>query len=93
MSKKFVVGGAIALIMIVILAGSAIGHDWNNMGENPQSIPYGPDENGDNPTDGLNYNLYEVYGPVLLVLGILMFGAIIGGVCISREEDDTDDSD
>lgn len=36
--------------------------------------------------------LFEGYGPLLLVLGGLMFGAIIAGVTISKEEDDSDDS-
>lgn len=36
--------------------------------------------------------LFEGYGPLLLILGALMFGAIIAGVTISKEEDDTDDS-
>ena len=34
-----------------------------------------------------DYQMFESWGPVLLILGTLMFGAIIGGVCISKEEE------
>ena len=37
--------------------------------------------------NSINYQMFEFWGPVLLVLGALMFGAIIAGVCISREEE------
>jgi NADH:ubiquinone oxidoreductase subunit 6 (subunit J) len=92
MSKKTTVGVLIALSLLVVLAGSVMSSSWDNMGDNPESIPFGPDGEGDLAENSLNYQLFEVWGPVLLVLGILMFGAIIAGVCISREEEDKDDS-
>lgn len=93
MSKKTVAGGVIALALLVVLAGAIMSSDWNdNMGDTASSVPFGPDDNGDLPEDSINYQLFEVWGPVILVLGILMFGAIIAGVCISREEEDTDDT-
>ncbi|MCQ2084782.1 MAG: hypothetical protein MJZ21_01385 [archaeon] len=36
----------------------------------------------------LNYAVFEQYGPLMLVLAALMFGAMVGGICIAREEDD-----
>jgi NADH:ubiquinone oxidoreductase subunit 6 (subunit J) len=43
-------------------------------------------------TNSLNYALFEKYGPLLLILALLMFGAMIGGVCIAREEVESDDT-
>jgi len=92
MSKKTIVGVVIAVAMLAMLAGSIVSSDWENMNDSPEAIPFEPDEGGNLPTDSVNYVLFEDYGPLLLVLGVLMFGAIIGGVCISREEEDSDDS-
>ncbi|MCL2031798.1 MAG: hypothetical protein FWG96_00765 [Methanomassiliicoccaceae archaeon] len=57
------------------------------------------DENG-NPIyvmvmdpNSLNFALFEKYGPLMLILALLMFGAMIGGVCVAREEVESDDTD
>ena len=92
MSKKTIIGVVIAIAMLALLAGSIVSSDWDNMNDGPEAIPFEPDDEGNLPTDSINYVLFEEYAPLLLVLGVLMFGAIIGGVCISREEEDTDDS-
>lgn len=44
----------------------------------PQGIPF----------DVISDMLFNKYGALLLVLGGLMFGAIIAGVAISKEEED-----
>jgi len=43
--------------------------------------------------NSLNFALFEGYGPLMLILALLMFGAMIGGVCIAREESEHDDTD
>ena len=85
MNKRAAVGAVIALVVICGLAASAITYDWGTDG-GPQSVPFGLDENGELPVNSINYQMFEVWGPVLLILGTLMFGAIIAGVCISKEE-------
>lgn len=86
MNKK-VVGASVALVMAVILIGGFIASDWDVRDE-PQPVPFAPDEGGVLPEDSINYVLFEEWGPIMLVLGIVMFGAIIAGVSLSREEED-----
>jgi len=93
MNKQF--GVVIAVAMLAVLGGVLLTMDWDKTG-----IGYADDvpENGvEFTTNGgslsnnsINYVLFEDYGPLLLVLGGLMFGAIIAGVCISREEEDSE---
>ena len=86
MNKKAIVSGIIAIVVIAGLAASAITYDWGTDG-GPKPVPFGLDENGELAVNSINYQMFEVWGPVLLILGTLMFGAIIAGVCISREEE------
>ena len=86
MNKRAAVGAVIALVVICGLAASAITYDWGTDG-GPQQVPFGLDGNGELAENSINYQRVEVWGPVLLILGTLMFGAIIAGVCISREEE------
>ena len=76
------------------------GRDWSDSLRYPPGRPRRPDgpdsiydENGDLREDSLAYTVFEKYGLVLIPLALLMFGAMIGGVCISREEVEGDDSD
>jgi hypothetical protein len=41
----------------------------------------------------INYQLFEEFGPILLVLALLMFGSIIGGVYIAKEDDATEEEE
>ena len=43
--------------------------------------------------NSLNYGVFEAYGPLLIVLALLMFGAMVGGICVAREEVENDDTD
>ncbi|MBQ2762827.1 MAG: hypothetical protein IJF47_03825 [Candidatus Methanomethylophilaceae archaeon] len=94
-SKKAIV---LVLAMVVILGGIALTTEWNELGTSvnydetvpEEGIPFHP-ENGELAENSLNYQLFENYGGLLLVLGILMFGAMVAGICISREEADSDD--
>ncbi len=86
MSKKKIFGAVIAIAVVCIIAASMFTYDWG-MGSWPSQVPFGLDANGSLATNSINYQMFEVWGPVLLILGTLMFGAIIAGVCISKEEE------
>jgi len=94
MNKKvLIVGSAVAAIVLVMLLAAVASSDISDIGENEQgTIPYAPDADGNLIPGSLPDVLFEGYGPVILVLAILMFGAIIGGAYIAKE-DDEDDSD
>jgi len=96
MNKKVAMGTCVSVLLLAVLAASVVATDWDDYtsNESPESIPFDGvvDESGTLDPNSLNYALFETYGPLLLVLALLMFGAMIGGVCIAREEVDRDDS-
>lgn len=87
MSKNKIIGGVIGIALVVVLAASVISYEWD-MNDEAVPITFGLDDDGTLSTDSINYQMFEVWGPVLLVLGTLMFGAIIAGVCISKEDEE-----
>ncbi|MDR2845866.1 MAG: hypothetical protein LBV63_01130 [Candidatus Methanoplasma sp.] len=96
MSKKVLVGVSVAALLAVVLISAVVLTDWSDYTTNdsPESIPFdgGDDGSGELDHNSLNYALFEQYGPVLLIVALLMFGAMIGGVCIAREEVENDDT-
>ena len=86
MSKKALVSGVLALVVVCGLAASVITYDWG-MDHGIEKVPFGLDDDGRLADNSINYQMFEVWGPIMLVLGTLMFGAIIAGVCISKEEE------
>ena len=94
MNKKVLFAGiAIAAVLMGMLSTVVLFGDMDDYKDKePGSVQFTPDDSGDLDTDSLPYMLFEDYGAVLLVLAILMFGAIIGGAYIAKE-DDEDDSD
>ncbi len=103
MSKKVVVGAAVSVVLLAILVVGIATIDWDNFTsyDEPQPVPtIDPtgdqgimDDHGDVKENSLAYVIFEKYGLVLIPLALLMFGAMIGGVCISREEVEADDTD
>ncbi len=101
-TKKIVVGTAVSVILLAVLIIGIITVDWDDYSssDTPESVPdidtssfnsiY--DKNGELRKNSLAYTVFEKYGVVLIPLALLMFGAMIGGVCISREEVEGDDS-
>lgn len=84
----------IAVLVVLMMGAIAVGTDWDNLGYDTsdpgEPIPFMP---SDDKTmvfaeDSLNGMLFEKYGALMLVVGALMFGAMIAGVCISREDDE-----
>jgi len=97
MNKRVAIGVCVAASLLAVLALSVMATDWSNhvTNDSPESIDFtgGIDDDGNMDENSLNYALFETYGPLLLIMALLMFGAMIGGVCIAREESDSDDTD
>ncbi|MDY0293198.1 MAG: hypothetical protein RBQ77_01300 [Candidatus Methanomethylophilaceae archaeon] len=93
MNKKVLIGAGLAMTLLVVIGAGVFATQWDTAYDEPVGIPFAPGEDGVLSENSLNYSVFEDYGPLLLVLSILMFGAIVGGVCIAREEDEYDDSD
>ena len=89
MNKKALAGGiTIAFFVLVMLGAIVLTGDFQNYNNNGISgISYTGTNAGDLP-----FELFETYGPLLMVLGLLMFGAIIGAAYVAKE-DDEDDTD
>ena len=104
MNKKTAVGAAVSVILLAVLVAGIATVNWDDFTESDSPIslpdistkPGAPDsiydENGDLKENSLAYTVFEKYGLVLVPLAILMFGAMVGGVCIAREEVEKDDS-
>ncbi len=75
--------------LAVILCGMIYDTEWKDTDDGMHSVPFAPSEDVDFD-DTLNFALFETYGPVLIVVTLMLFGAIIGAACISREDDDDD---
>ncbi len=96
MNSKIAAG--IAVLVLVMMGAVVLGTNWDYMGYDTSDpgdgVPFVPEED-DSVTqyreNSLNGVLFEKYGALMLVIGALMFGAMIAGVCISREEEDSDD--
>ena len=97
MNSKIAAG--IAVLVVLMMGAIAIGTEWDKLGfdtsDPGEKIPFMPDDGADEREyregNNLNAVLFERYGAVMIVVGALMFGAMIAGVCISREEEDNDD--
>ena len=100
------VAAGIAVLVVLMMGAVAVGTNWEDLGfqtdtpggENEDKVPFIPGDDDKIYEDGkvvgyksLNGTLFEQYGALMLVIGALMFGAMIAGVCISREEEDSDD--
>lgn len=102
-SKKVAIGATVSVVLLAVLIIGIASTDWDNYtgSDTPVEQPTFPtddsdsiwDENGDLKEDSLAYTVFEKYGLVLIPLALLMFGAMVGGVVISREEAEIDDTD
>ncbi len=92
-SKGLIVAG---ILLVVLLAGIATA-GFQVANDQPHEVPTFPADPAENPDsiwteDGklkensLAFAVFEEYGLVLVPLALLMFGAMVGGVVISREE-------
>ena len=103
MSKRAAAGSGVAAVLLVALGACIYATSWDNMNDEPtafayngeagQNAPSNMDDAGNLKTNSLNYGVFEAYGPLLIVLALLMFGAMVGGICVAREEVENDDTD
>ena len=84
MSKKKILGALVALCMAIILVAGFVATDYGDARE-PVPVPF------DGGEGSINMVLFGEWGPVMLILGAVMFGAIIAGVCLSKEERDEEE--
>ena len=89
--KKAVIPGvAVGIALVLVLSVAALSDDWIfDKDKEPGGIGFQPEE-GTLDNKSINYVLFEEYGHIMLFLALLMFGAIIAGVCISKEDDEHD---
>ncbi len=98
MSKRVAIGASVAVVLLIVLVAGVYSVDWNNFNSNdaPHEIPTFPTDDEDSiwadeeqtelKETSLAYTIFEKYGIILIPLALLMFGAMVAGVCISREE-------
>ena len=92
MSKHLALGVTVAVALVAVLAIGVYATTWDMNYDQPQDITYDPDTSSGNlDHNTLNYVIFEHYGPLLIVLAVLMFGAMVGGICIAREEVERDE--
>ncbi|MBE6514323.1 MAG: hypothetical protein E7Z69_04480 [Thermoplasmata archaeon] len=94
MSKKVAIGLGVSALLLCVMAIGIFATDWDDYTEydTPQGVIVFPTDEepiveGDEVNeDSLSYYIFEKYGLVLIPLALLMFGAMVGGVVIAREE-------
>ncbi len=88
MSKRSTAGLLVAGIMLTVLVGGILTAGFVTNYDQPQELEvFEPlDDSGEIKEDSLSYVIFEKYGFALIPLAILMFGAMVGGVVISKEE-------
>ena len=98
MNKRSAIGVSVAVALLAVLVAGVYSFDWDahNANDGPHEIPTFPTDDGDSiwvdddktvlREDSLAYTIFEKYGLILIPLALLMFGAMVAGVCISREE-------
>ena len=90
--RKYLPSVILAVSVMIMFSVVAFSNEWivddyNQTPMNPQE--FAPGDSGLSE-DSINYRLFEENGPVLMILALLMFGAIIGGVYIAKEDEDND---
>jgi len=94
MSKKVAIGLGVSALLLCVMAIGIFATDWDDYTEydTPQGVIVFPTDEDpivedDEVNEGsLSYYIFEKYGLVLIPLALLMFGAMVGGVVIAREE-------
>jgi NADH:ubiquinone oxidoreductase subunit 6 (subunit J) len=103
MMNKKAVGLGVSILLLAVIAIGIFSVDWGSYTDydSPQQIIVLPSddpeldiwtEDEELKENSLSYVIFEKYGIVLLPLALLMFGAMVGGVVISREEVELNDS-
>ena len=96
MTKRKMIGVVVAAIALTVLTVAVFATGWGGLvtNDSPENLttfdPY--DANGDLMEDSLTFVLFELYGPMLVLISLIMFGAIVGAICVAKEEVDDDDT-
>ena len=98
MSKRAAIGATVAVLLLAVLVAGVYSTAWDRYNSNdaPHEVPTFPTDDEDSiwadeehkvlKQNSLAYTIFEKYGLILVPLALLMFGAMVAGVCISREE-------
>ena len=97
MTKRKMTGIVVAVLALTVLTVAVFATGWGGLVENesPENLPtFDPyDTNGEIMEDSLTFVLFEIYGPLIVLISLIMFGAMVGAICVAKEEVDDDDSD
>ena len=74
MNKKNVAAALAVGVLLVIMIGSISEDSW------------GLEEINQISFEDLSFTAFETFGPVIFVLAILMFGSILGGIYLAKED-------
>ena len=92
MKKKTIFGIALGVAMVVVLGGMVLSTNWSEdtgMGDTPEEVKFFPDDVYEfDPSNYLPFAMFETYGPLMLVVTLLLFGAIIGSAALAKEEEE-----
>lgn len=96
MNKRLVIGAVVSVALLAVFIAGIATANYDGSYDAPHGVPSGIgagdgegdifDEGGILNVDSLAHSIFEDHVYVMLPLAILMFGAMIGGVCIAREE-------
>ena len=96
MTKRKMIGVVVAALALIVLTVAVFATGWGGLVENesPENLPtFDPyDTNGEIMEDSLTFVLFEIYGPLIVLISLIMFGAMVGAICVAKEEVDDDDS-
>lgn len=96
MTKRKMIGAAVAVLALTVLASAVFATGWGDLvvNDSPERLPtFDAYENDDElSTESLTYVVFETYGPIVALLSLIMFGAMVGAICVAKEEFDDDDS-
>lgn len=97
MTKRKIVGIVVAVLALTVLTVAVFATGWGDLvvNDSPENLPtFDPyDANGDILEDSMTFVLFELYGPLIALISLVMFGAMVGAICVAKEEVDDDDSD
>lgn len=96
MTKRKIIGIVVAVLALTVLTVAVFATGWGGLVENesPESLPtFDPyDAEGDIDEKSLTFVLFELYGPLVALISLVMFGAMVGAICVAKEEVDDDDT-
>ena len=88
MTKRKIIGAAVAVLALTVLASAVFATGWGDLvvNDSPERLPtFNPYEGDDEISIGsLTYVVFETYGPIIALLSLVMFGAMVGAICVAK---------